>query len=190
MTAVSGATCGVPGGVAAGIYTAAIDNDAARIAALEPKLLCDEDPQLLAYPTGPSIKACMTGLWTTRSERLIDIARRTPRVAAIGAETFPARIGTKSCVLPVVRRAKLLEAACGVMVKEIGSTSIVTFVACWDSRGLDPTWGPYRRDGPPSPLIDLYCYDVTKRHNWRVVVTSDRVAAVAESGAVAPRLSR
>jgi hypothetical protein len=54
--------CDWPGGVSLAVYYAAITRDAHALGLIEPRLHCDEDPQLLTTPTPwPRVTACVHG---------------------------------------------------------------------------------------------------------------------------------
>ena len=51
---------------------------------MEPRLRCDSDATLLARPTPwASVTACVRGLWTPRTARLIRLAERVPPIGAL-----------------------------------------------------------------------------------------------------------
>ena len=81
--------CGWPGGAALAVYFLAAQRDAQGLDRSEPLLRCDDNPTLLARPTPwASVVACVRGLWTPRTERLIRVAERLPAIAALGASLF------------------------------------------------------------------------------------------------------
>jgi hypothetical protein len=126
--------CGWPGGTALAVYFLAAQRDAQGLDRSEHLLRCDDDPTLLARPTPwASVVACVRGLWTPRTERLIRLAERVPAIAALGASLFPTEIGARRCTIPAggPYPGKLLHGLCGVTVKHVWSAPTVTFVETW-----------------------------------------------------------
>jgi hypothetical protein len=127
--------CDWPGGAALGLYWAAARHDERTIALAEPRLRCDEDPVLLAQPTPfASASACFHGLWTPRSERLIEIAERSRAIVRLRPRRlFPHDIGALPCTIPLGGpvTGRTLSGQCGVYVKRVWSTPIVTLVEDW-----------------------------------------------------------
>ena len=126
--------CGWPGGAALAVYYEAATRDLHALDLTEPRLRCDDDPTLLARPTPlASVVACVHGLWTPRTERLIRIAERLPAVAALGPRLFPTEIGARRCTIPAggPYPGKLLHGLCGLTVKHVWSAPTVTFVETW-----------------------------------------------------------
>jgi hypothetical protein len=160
--------CDWPGGTALGIYWAATQHDLKTLTRLEPRLRCDDDPVLLARPTPwASVAACVHGLWTPRSERLIRIAARSPVIAAFRpVRLFPHDIGAQRCSIPAggpTRRS--LRGTCGVYVSRVWSHPIVSFVQDW-----------------------LRGHNSVARHTWRVTVIEGRAASVTQTGPSPPQL--
>jgi hypothetical protein len=162
--------CGWPGGTALAIYWAATNRDTKLLAALEPRLRCDDDPALLAMPPQwNSIAACTHGRWTPRSERLISLATTVPRLAGLQPRAlFPHDIGTRRCGFnaggPTTKRVQSL---CGVGVKNVRDAPEVTFTEQW-------TWNSGR----------------TWRHQWRVRIDGGHPALVSQGGPVPPQMWR
>lgn len=113
--------CDWPVGATLEVYWEAIRRDTKALGRIEPTLRCEEDPVLLARPTpDASAVACAHGLWTPRSEWLIRLAARV-----VPAAGFPHDIGARACMIDGVR------GLCGVEVKGVWSTPVVTFVETW-----------------------------------------------------------
>lgn len=159
--------CGWPGGTALGLYWAATQHDLRTLARLEPRLRCDDDPALLVWPwRWASINACVRGLWTAHSARLIRVASGAREIGALRlAHFFPRNVGARPCAIPT-REERTLQGLCGVYLKDVWSRPTVTFVETW-------------------PLV---CGSA--RHRWRVAVTGNRAEFVAESGPRPPQLRR
>jgi hypothetical protein len=127
--------CRWPGGTALAVYFAAARRDLHVLALMGPRLRCDDDATLLARPTPwASVTACVRGLWTPRTARLIRLAERVPAVAALDAQRlFPAQIGARRCTLltgsPIRRQP--VKGLCGVSVKHVWSRPTITFVETW-----------------------------------------------------------
>jgi len=160
--------CDWPGGTALGIYWEATQRDEKLLDRFAPRLRCDEDPVLLARPTPfASVVACVHGLWTPRSERLILLAERVPKIAALRPRVlFPSDLGARRCAIPGPFAQKF-HGLCGVYLKRVWSKPVVTFVETWP-----------RRDHR------------TARHRWRVIVRNGRGSVVSETGPVPPQLWR
>lgn len=146
--------CDWPAGTALAVYFDAVERDLHGLALMEPRLRCGEDPVLLARPTpDASAVACVRGLWTPRTERLIRTAERLPAIAALGRSLFPTEIGAEPCAIPAggPYRQKPLNGLCEVTVKRVWSTPIVTFVESWPrtatARSRDPPGDDPQRDG-------------------------------------------
>jgi hypothetical protein len=127
--------CDWPGGTALAVYFAAARRDLRGLALMEPRLRCDDEATLLARPTPwASVTACVHGLWTPRTARLIRLAERVPAVVALDPQRlFPAQIGARRCTLltgsPIRRQP--VEGLCGVSVKHVWSRPTITFVETW-----------------------------------------------------------
>ena len=162
--------CDWPGGTALGIYWAASRNDTATLAKVEPRLRCDDDPVLLEKPTPwASVEACMHGLWTPHSERLIKTAEGVPAIAELQpTRLFPSDIGARRCNIPAggpIRRSPLA-GKCGVSVKNAWSHPTVTFVEDWRAGGR------------------------TVRHRWQVRISGTHATLLNQTGPIAPQLWR
>lgn len=152
--------CDWPGGTALTIYWAASRHDRKIVALAEPRLRCDDDPVLLATPTPrASAVACLRGLWTPRSERLIRTAKQALGLARL-ARLFPADVGARSCAIPAGPASRrLLWGTCAVMVAHAWSQPLVTFVADW-----------------PRPGVGV------SRHRWHVRVSGSQARLVSQTG--------
>jgi hypothetical protein len=161
--------CGWPGGTPLSVYFAATQRDTHLLRVMEPRLRCEDDATLLAEPTPwASVTACVHGLWTPRSERLIRLADRVRKVALIRpAALFPSDMGARRCKIPAgdPNASAFVRGTCGVYVTKVWSTPRVTFVEDW-------------------PRSTGHGFS---RHRWQVVFRNGRPALVAETGPVAPQ---
>jgi hypothetical protein len=163
--------CDWPVGPTIEAYWAAIQRDEKELGRVEQTLRCEEDPALLARPTPlASAVACTHGLWTPRSEQLIQLAEKAPALAALQpSHLFPHDIGAVSCTIHAggfVGGRKLL-GLCGVTMKNVWSKPTVSFTEDWPSGA-----------------------GKTARHIWHVVLQGKRVIATTQSGPVPPQLRR
>ena len=127
--------CGWPGGTPLSVYFSAVRQDRHGLDLMEPRLRCDSDPTLLARPTPwASVTACVRGLWTPRTARLIRIAERVTPIGALQPlRLFPTQIGARRCAIPAGGpfRRKPLQGLCSVSVKRVWSTPTITFAETW-----------------------------------------------------------
>jgi hypothetical protein len=159
--------CDWPGGTALTIYWAASRHDPRILNLAEPRLRCDDDATLLATPTPrASAVACVHGLWTPRSERLIRTAKQAPELAGLAPATlFPADVGARNCAIPAGGHTRRrLHGTCAVTVTHTGSKPIVTFVEDWPRTG--------------GGIL---------RHRWHVRVTGSKATDVSQTGPPAPQ---
>jgi hypothetical protein len=155
--------CGWPGGAALAVYWAASIRDTKSLSIFEPRLRCDDDPTLLAMPPRwPSVAACMHGLWTPRTERLIRVAERVPPLAGLTPRAlFPHDIGVRRCALHAGGpKLRTIDGLCGVNVKDVWSTPEVILTEAWAGR----------------------------RHSWRVKILAGVPRLVGQTGPVPPQL--
>ncbi len=161
--------CGWPGGTPLSVYVAAAQRDTHVLRLMEPRLRCEDDATLLAQPTPwASVTACVHGLWTPRSERLIRLAEDARRVALIHpAGLFPSDIGARHCEIPAgdPSSSAFVRGSCGVYLTKAWSSPQVTFVEDWPRSTGRGFW----------------------RHRWHVVIRKGRPVLVAETGPVAPQ---
>ncbi len=161
--------CGWPGGTPLSVYFAAARRDTHLLRLMEPRLRCEDDATLLAQPTPwASVTACVHGLWTPRSERLIRLAERARELTYVHpGGLFPSDIGARRCAIPAggPSSGAFVRGVCGVYVTNVWSSPHVTFVEDWPRGRGHGFW----------------------RHRWRVVIRKGRPALAAESGPVAPQ---
>jgi hypothetical protein len=163
-------SCGWPGGTPLAIYFAATRRDTHALELMEPRLRCDDDPVLLARPTpNASVAACVHGLWTQRTERLIRLAEHAPSLARLRPDRlFPHDIGARRCTIPAgapnladgPSYVPPVPATCGVSVRNVWSDARVTFVLTW----------PHTTSS------------AQRRHTWYVVIREGRSLLVGERG--------
>jgi hypothetical protein len=127
--------CGWPGGTPLSVYFAAVQQNRHGLDLMEPRLHCDSDATLLARPTPwASVTACVRGLWTPRTARLIRLAERVPAIGVLQPRRlFPTQIGARRCAIPAGGpfRRKPLQGLCSVSVKRVWSTPTITFAETW-----------------------------------------------------------
>jgi hypothetical protein len=155
--------CDWPRGTETGIYYAAATGVLRALARYERTLRCDDDPALFAKPPRwASIAACVHGLWTPRTERLIRDAARVLRPLGVA---FPRDIGARPCAIPRGGpfRRRRLAGTCGVNVRRVWSRPVVTFVEAFPNGGRE------------------------QRHVWRVGVSGDRARVLLQSGPPPPQ---
>lgn len=161
--------CGWPGGTPLSVYFAATQRDTHLLRLMEPRLRCEDDGTLLAQPIPwASVTACVHGLWTPRSERLIRLAEHARKLALIRpAGLFPSDIGARRCEIPAgdPHASAFVRGSCGVYVTKVWPTPRVTFVEDWPRSTGRGFW----------------------RHRWHVVIRNGRPALVTETGPVAPQ---
>jgi hypothetical protein len=170
--------CGWPGGTPLAIYFAAAQRNTQGLDLMEPRLRCDDDPVLLKKPTPySSVAACIHGLWTPRTERLIRLAKHAPKLARLRLDRlFPQDIGARSCTIPAgapnladgPTYVPAVQGTCGVTVRRVWSNARVTFVLNW-------------RRSPSS---------AQRRHTWYVVIRRGRPVFLGERGPLPPQLRR
>ncbi|MBA3843557.1 MAG: hypothetical protein H0X39_13270 [Actinobacteria bacterium] len=128
--------CDWPGGTALDAYWSATTSDAEALAKIEPRLGCDDNPTLLAKPTPlASAVACVHGLWTPRTARLIRQAKqREPLSVLTRAKVFPEQIGASQCKirLPPLGSAPHT-GLCGITITHGWSSPIVNFTVSWQT---------------------------------------------------------
>jgi hypothetical protein len=156
-----------PGHLAAMIYWDAVHSNVRLLNTHESLLHCDEDSRLFVRPTPwDSVQACLRGLWTPRSERVIrDAATIIDGVRV--ARLFPRDIGTRTCLIPVSgSKTAHLRGQCSVSVEGAGSaTPTVTFTESW----------PHATGG-------------TNRHSWGIVFRNGQPQVAFQSGPRPPQL--
>jgi photosystem II stability/assembly factor-like uncharacterized protein len=159
--------CDWPVGPSVEVYWAAIRHDVNALDRVEPTLRCEEDPVLLARPTPlASAVACVHGLWTPRSERLIRLAASVvPLSNPSPSKLFPHDIGAQACTfVGGGLSTHLIHGRCGVNVKRVWSTPIVTFVEAW-----------------PAGANHI------RHHRWIVEIKDGQPRLARQSGPVPPR---
>jgi hypothetical protein len=159
--------CDWPGGPTLEIYWAAIQHEPQALDRIEPTLRCEEDPTLLAKPTPrASAVACVHGLWTPRTERLIRLAGTVAPLSSPPAyKLFPHDIGAKPCKFRSgAYRVQPIRGVCGVNAKNVWSTLTITFVETWPAASTR-----------------------TARHRWIVQVQDGRARLVGQSGPTPPQ---
>jgi hypothetical protein len=170
--------CGWPGGTPLAIYFAAARRNTHGLDLMEPRLRCEDDPVLLARPTpGASVAACVHGLWTPRTERLIRLAERAPKLAQLRLDRlFPQDIGARRCTIPAgapnladgPTYVPAVDGTCGVSVRNVWATARVTFVLTWPRT----------------------TNSAQRRHTWYVLIRRAQPVPVGEQGPLPPQLQR
>jgi hypothetical protein len=160
--------CNWPGNQALAVYYDAARSDTHDLTKSESELRCDEDPVLFQVPTPTaSVVACRHGLWTPRSEQLIQLAERSPALAPFQpAKLFPRDIGALPCTIHAggAFPGQRLAGLCGVTMKNVWANATVSFTEDWPSGS-----------------------GKTARHIWHVVIRGGRVIATSESGPAQPQ---
>jgi hypothetical protein len=159
--------CDWPGGTALGIYWAASEQDLGPLVKVEPRLRCDTDPRLLATPTPwASVSACVRGLWTPRSERLISEAALAAGLPAHARALFPRDVGVLPCTIPIAgpMQGKTVQGTCGVSLTDARSIPTVTFVEDWPRGG-----------------------NRTHRHSWQVSIRGGKPRLTQQQGPIPPQ---
>lgn len=158
--------CDWPGGTGLLVYWAASLHDTRMLSRAEPRLRCDDDPQLLSRPTPwRSVFACTHGLWTPRTAKLIALAEQVPPISWLTPRTlFPPEIGTRRCLIDGggLGRHKL-DGRCEVNVTHVWRRPQVTFTESWPAG------------------------HVTRRHTWVMTVASGAATLTKQNGPVAPQ---
>jgi hypothetical protein len=160
--------CDWPGGTALAIYWAASTQNTQLLTMMEPRLRCDDDPKLLAMPAPwASIAACVHGLWTPRSERLIRVAEQVAPLAGLNArQLFPHDIGVQRCAIHAGGLGlRTVSGRCGVKITQVWGTPRVTFTEEW----------PGGRH--------------VHRHHWRVTIAHGIPHLASQSGDAPPQFS-
>jgi hypothetical protein len=163
--------CDWPGGTSLDVYYAAVRHDAQALALAEPRLRCDDDPRLFVMPTPrASAVACVHGLWTPRSERLIKLAEQTAPIPALGPRGFfPRDIGVQRCTIRsggALGGRSTIKGHCGVAITGIWRTPVVTLIETWAAS------------------------HVTRRHRWRITIRDGHGQLTAQNGPTAPQSRR